>query len=116
LRLSNRNDLWYTGGGAFQPATFSFVGRPSNGSQSLANLYDVSVDDQINPHTFPSYMLFDVGFAVTHPEFWRWFAAAIAACLIVLGIVAVPLNLRLSRKYQPQIDELDALPKTWNTP
>ncbi len=50
LRLSNRNDLWYTGGGAFQPSTFGFVGRPSNGSKSLANVYDVSADYQVNPH------------------------------------------------------------------
>lgn len=50
LRLSDRHDLWYTGGGAFQPETFGFVGRPSNGSQSLANVYDVSVDYQLNAH------------------------------------------------------------------
>jgi len=50
LRLSNKNDLWYVGGGAFQPSTFGFVGRPSNGSQSLANVYDVSADFQLNAH------------------------------------------------------------------
>ena len=50
LRLGNKNDLWYTGGGAFQPSTFGFVGRPSNGSQSLANVYDVSADYQVNPN------------------------------------------------------------------
>lgn len=50
LRLSSENDLWYVGGGAFQSATFGFVGRPSNGSQSLSNVYDVSVDYQLNAH------------------------------------------------------------------
>ncbi len=44
LRLSNKNDLWYTGGGAFQPWTFGFNGRPSNGATSLATLYDISGD------------------------------------------------------------------------
>ncbi len=50
LRLSNEKDLWYVGGGAFQPSTFGFVGRPSNGSRSLANVYDVSADYQLNAH------------------------------------------------------------------
>jgi hypothetical protein len=56
-------------------------------------------------------MLFSIGLAMAHPELGRGFAASSAACLIVLGIAAVPLNLRLSRKYQRQIDELDAQPK-----
>lgn len=65
LRLSNKNDLWYTGGGAFQPATFGFVGRPSNGSQSLANVYDVSADYQVNPHlTLTGYYAGATGRAV----------------------------------------------------
>jgi hypothetical protein len=50
LRLSNKNDLWYVGGGAFEQTTFGFVGRPSNGSQSLANVYDLSLDYQVNRH------------------------------------------------------------------
>jgi hypothetical protein len=44
LWLSNKNDLWYTGGGAFQPWTFGFNGRTSNGETSLATLYDISGD------------------------------------------------------------------------
>ena len=48
LRLSNRHDLWYTGGGAFQQSTFGFAGRPSNGSTSLSHVYDVSLDYQVN--------------------------------------------------------------------
>ena len=48
LRLSNRNDLWYVGGGAFQQTSFGYAGRPSSGSQSLSNVYDVSVDYELN--------------------------------------------------------------------
>jgi hypothetical protein len=44
LWLDNSHDLWYTGGGAFQPWTFGFQGRPSNGHTSLATLYDISGD------------------------------------------------------------------------
>jgi len=50
LRLANRNDLWYSGGGAYQPWTFGYTGRPSNGQLGLANLYDVSSDYTINGH------------------------------------------------------------------
>ena len=65
LRLSNKNDLWYTGGGAFQPATFGFVGRPSRGSQSLANVYDVSADYQVDAHlTLTGYYAGATGRAV----------------------------------------------------
>jgi hypothetical protein len=51
LRLSNRRDLWYVGGGVFQPWTFGYVGRPASGAQSLANLYDTSVDYRFNTNT-----------------------------------------------------------------
>jgi Alginate export len=44
LWLSNKNDLWYSGGGAFQPWTFGYNGRPSGGNTKLANLYDISAD------------------------------------------------------------------------
>jgi predicted heme/steroid binding protein len=44
LWLSSNKDLWYTGGGAFQPWTFGYSGRPSNGKSGLATLYDISGD------------------------------------------------------------------------
>lgn len=44
LRLANAQDLWYSGGGAFQPKTFGYTGRTSNGNRSLANVWDVSLD------------------------------------------------------------------------
>jgi len=50
LRLAGRNDLWYSGGGAFQPWTFGYTGRPSSGNSGLANLYDVSADFNFNSH------------------------------------------------------------------
>lgn len=48
LRLAKNEDLWYLGGGAFQPGTFGFTGRPSNGHAGLATLYDVSADLAVN--------------------------------------------------------------------
>jgi Alginate export len=50
LRLSNRHDLWYSGGGAFQPWTFGYAGRPSGGYGDLAALYDISADYALNAH------------------------------------------------------------------
>ena len=50
LRLANRNDLWYAGGGAFQPWTFGYTGRTSNGQSSLATLFDLSADYNVNAH------------------------------------------------------------------
>ena len=50
LRLADSNDLWYLGGGAFQPWTFGYTGRASGGQSSFATLYDVSVDWNLNRH------------------------------------------------------------------
>jgi hypothetical protein len=50
LALANRNDLWYSGGGMFQPWTFGYTGRPSNGQAGLATLYDAGADYNLNPH------------------------------------------------------------------
>jgi hypothetical protein len=47
LRLDKATDLWYSGGGAFQPKTFGYTGRPSNGNRGLANVWDLSGDYQI---------------------------------------------------------------------
>jgi hypothetical protein len=44
LRLADRNDLWYQGGGAFQPESFGYSGRPGSGQRGLATLYDCSLD------------------------------------------------------------------------
>jgi hypothetical protein len=51
LALANSHDLWYSGGGAFQPWTFGYTGRPSNGNRGLATLYDISGDYNFTTHT-----------------------------------------------------------------
>lgn len=49
LKLANSNDLFYSGGGAFQDTGFGIAGRPSGGNSKLANLLDVSVDYTLSP-------------------------------------------------------------------
>lgn len=51
LRLSNANDQWYLGGGAFQKNTFGYTGRPSNGQKTLGTMVDFSLDYAITPNT-----------------------------------------------------------------
>jgi hypothetical protein len=48
LRTANEADLWYQGGGAFQPWTFGYVGRASGGKRGMATMADISADYQIN--------------------------------------------------------------------
>jgi hypothetical protein len=50
IRLADGHDLWYQGGGAFQPATFGYIGQPAGGHQGLAMLYDASADIAVSPH------------------------------------------------------------------
>lgn len=67
IRLAERSDLWYLGGGAFQPWTFGYIGRNTSGARSLANQYDVSVDYNINAHlAFTGYFGFAQGKAAMH--------------------------------------------------
>jgi hypothetical protein len=62
LRLSNSNDMWYAGGGAYQPWTFGYSARATGGAGSLANLYDSSVEYRLNPHvTLSGYYGFAQG-------------------------------------------------------
>jgi hypothetical protein len=48
LALANAKDLWYLGGGVYQPWTFGYTGRATGGAKSLANLYDTSVEWRMN--------------------------------------------------------------------
>ena len=65
LRLTNANDLWYSGGGAYQPWTFGYTGRAVSGRRSLANLYDTSVEYRFNRHaTFTAYLGYAQGHSV----------------------------------------------------
>jgi len=67
LALANRNDLWYTGGGAFQPWTFGYTGRSASGAKSLANLWDTSVEYRLRPDiTATAYIGYAQGEAVTN--------------------------------------------------
>ena len=64
LRLDNPNDFWYSGGGAFQPWTFGYVGRSTSGRRSLANLYDANVDYRVNRSlTVTAYLGYAQGLA-----------------------------------------------------
>lgn len=51
LRLSNANDLWYTGGGAFQEGTFGYTGRATGGHGGMGTLFDISADITVTPTT-----------------------------------------------------------------
>jgi hypothetical protein len=57
LRLANAADFWYSGGGAFQPKTFGYTGRPSNGHRGLANVWDISADYQVT-HSFSTTLYY----------------------------------------------------------
>jgi hypothetical protein len=65
LRLSNPNDLWYSGGGAYQPWTFGYTGRATSGRRSLGNLYDTSVEYRVHPKlTATAYFGYTQGLSV----------------------------------------------------
>ena len=59
-------------GGAFQPWTFGFTGRPTSGARGLATLYDSSVDYQLNPHVavvgYFGYAIGKSGIAAVYPK------------------------------------------------
>jgi hypothetical protein len=65
LRLTNANDLWYAGGGAFQPWSFGYTGRTVSGRRSLGNLYDTSLEYRATKYaTFTAYVGYTQGLAV----------------------------------------------------
>ena len=66
LRLAKATDLWYTGGGVFQPWTFGYTGRSASGNlRSLANLYDANLDITVTSHlTVTPYVGYAAGRAV----------------------------------------------------
>jgi len=64
LRLSDANDLWYSGGGVFQPWTFGYSGRLTSGKRSLGNLYDTSIEYRANRKlTLAAYFGYTQGLA-----------------------------------------------------
>ena len=67
LRLTDPNDLWYSGGGVYQPWTFGYTGRSTSGRRSLANVYDSSVEYRANRHiTATAYLGYAQGLAAIH--------------------------------------------------
>jgi uncharacterized protein with beta-barrel porin domain len=48
LWLTEANDLWYAGGGAFAQNNFGFAGRPSGGSTDLGSVVDLGIDWNVN--------------------------------------------------------------------
>ena len=72
LRLTDPNDLWYSGGGAYQPWTFGYTGRSTSGRRSLANLYDSSVEYRANRHvTTTAYLGICTGFGRHSTNLYR---------------------------------------------
>ncbi len=64
LSLQSAKDLWYAGGGVFQPWTFGYQGRNTSGAKSLGNLYDTSVEYRYNARvTFTAYLGYVQGLA-----------------------------------------------------
>jgi hypothetical protein len=64
LRLSDPNDFWYSGGGAYQPWTFGYTGRSTTGRRSLGNLYDTSLDYRVTKKlTLSGYFGYTQGLA-----------------------------------------------------
>jgi hypothetical protein len=64
------NDLWYSGGGVYQPWTFGYTGRATGGAKSLANLYDTSVEYRMRPNvTLTAYTGYADGRALTRSIF-----------------------------------------------
>lgn len=64
LRLSDANDFWYSGGGAFQPWSFGYTGRATSGKRSLGNLYDTGIDYRVNRRlTLSGYLGYTQGLA-----------------------------------------------------
>ena len=68
LRLADAADLWYGGGGAFQPRTFGYTGRATGGNRSLANVWDLSMDVPLR-----------YGFSLTTYYAHAWGKSAVAA-------------------------------------
>ncbi len=65
LQLSQSKDLWYAGGGAFNPWVFGYAGRPSFGGKGLATLFDLSVDVKASGNlTLSGYYAFARGKSV----------------------------------------------------
>jgi hypothetical protein len=72
LRLADGHDLWYQGGGAFQPTTFGYLGLAVGGHRGLGGLYDGSMDVALTPQlgvgTYLGYASGGPASAVSTPD------------------------------------------------
>jgi hypothetical protein len=70
LSLTDRDDLWYSGGGAGHDSIFGFAGAPSGGHRELAHLVDVSATVSLHPNvTLGLYYGHAFGQAVVRTSF-----------------------------------------------
>ncbi len=70
LRLTNANDLWYGGGGAFAQRNFGFAGRPSGGSTDFGEVVDLGADWNVNRYlTLSGYYAHAFGGGVIRTTF-----------------------------------------------
>ena len=70
LSLANASDLWYSGGGAYDNASFGYAGKPSGGFTSLANLFDLSVDYVASKSlTVSGYLAYAMGGSVVKTNY-----------------------------------------------
>jgi len=58
----------------------------------------------------PGYLMFCLGLVIAHPGSLRPVEMS-EGCFLFLLVLAVPLNLRLARKYQRQLEDLEAFRK-----
>jgi hypothetical protein len=72
LQLTSGNDLWYSGGGAFDNKVFGFAAHPANGATSLASVADISADWQtsrnINLNFYYGHTWGKTAIAATYPS------------------------------------------------
>jgi hypothetical protein len=102
-----------------QHAKASSAGAKELGNAESTEFYRTELERQRNFHSgiwfwsrmvifTPGPLIFIMGFAIAHPELAKFVRVDLIGILI-LALLAIPVNLRLARKYQRQIDKLDGL-------
>lgn len=92
---------------------------PNVGETGCSDFYRAELERQRDFHRgkwfwsrllifLPGPLVFCLGFAQAFPEL-AWLIWLNLAAILILAVIAVPLNLRLARRYQRRIDALDAV-------
>jgi hypothetical protein len=100
-----------------QRAKASFIRAKEMGTTNSIEFYRTELERQRNFHSgmwfwsrmvifTPGPLIFMAGFAIAHPVLAKIIGVEEIAILLLL-VLAIPLNLRLAHKYQRQIDKLD---------